>query len=101
MKFRSLVVVAMALSLPILAEAQPKPKIIRSQAEKAALARVKGGKVLSGEYEHESGKYIWSVDVRVGDQTKEVWVDPTSGKVIIWIRLPCVRTALHGPYPLG
>ena len=82
MKLRTLVIVALALSLPLLAQAQPKPKVTKSQAEKAALASVKGGKVLSGEYEHEAGKYIWSFDIKAGDQLKEVWVDPNSGKVL-------------------
>ena len=83
MKFRSTALVAMALCLPILAQAQSKPKITKSQAEKAALAEVKGGKVLSAEYEHESGKYIWSLDVKAMDgTTKEVWVDPTMGNVV-------------------
>lgn len=82
MKFKMLAIIALALSLPLLAEAQPKPKITKSQAQKAALAEVKGGKVLSGEYEQESGKYIWSFDIKVGDTIKEAWVDPTSGKVL-------------------
>lgn len=82
MKLKTLVTLVLALSLPLIAEAQPKPKITKSQAEKAALAEVKGGKVLSGEYEHESGKYIWSFDIKVGDTIKEAWVDPNSGKVL-------------------
>lgn len=82
MKTRKLLVIAMALSLPMLAAAQPKPKISKKVAEKAALAKIKGGKVLSAEYEHESGKYIWSFDVKSGRKIKEVWVDPNSGKVI-------------------
>ncbi len=82
MKLRTLGVIAMALSLPVLAAAQPKPKITKSQAEKAALAKVKGGIILSGEYEHEAHRYIWSFDVKQGKALKEVWVDPNSGKVL-------------------
>ena len=82
MKFKMLVTLALALSLPLLAQAQSKPKVSKAQAEQAALAQVKGGKVLSGEYEQEAGKHIWSFDIRSGDQIKEVWVDPVSGMVI-------------------
>ncbi|MCL4538865.1 MAG: PepSY domain-containing protein [Bacteroidetes bacterium] len=82
MKFRSTVMVAMALCLPIFAQAQSKPKITKSQAEKAALAEVEGGKVLSGEYEHEAGKYIWSFDIKSGNRINEVWVDPNTARVI-------------------
>lgn len=82
MKFRKLALFAMALSLPALAAAQPDPKITKLQAEKAALAKVKGGEVLSAEYEHEAGRYIWSLDIKSGKKVREVWVDPNSGKVI-------------------
>ena len=82
MKFKGFLTVGLALSLPLFAEAQMKPKVSKAQAEQAALAQMKGGKVLSGEYEHESGKYIWSFDIKAGDQLKEVWVDPNTGKVI-------------------
>lgn len=81
-KFKTFLTVVLSLSLPLLAEAQPKPKVSKSQAEKTALARVKGDTVLSGEYEHESGKYIWSFDIKAGNQIKEVWVDPNTGKVL-------------------
>lgn len=61
---------------------QGHPKISKQQAEKIALKEIKGGKVLSGEYEKEDGKEIWSFDIKVGKGIKEVWVDPQSGKVI-------------------
>jgi len=82
MRFKTLVTLAVALSLPLLAEAQMKPKVTKAQAEHAALAAVKGGKVISGEYEKENGKHIWSFDIKARDQIKEVWVDPTSAMVI-------------------
>lgn len=82
MKYRILAIAALFLSLPLLAEAQTKPQITESQAEQAALASVKGGKILSGEYEMEGGKHVWSFDVRTSGTIKEVWVDPVSGMVI-------------------
>ncbi len=82
MKIKTLAVIAMALSLPLLAQAQMKPAVTKSQAEQAALAAVNGGKVLSGEYEIEGGKHVWSFDVRKSGIIKEVWVDPVSGMVI-------------------
>lgn len=82
MKLRVLVTFALALSLPLLAEAQMKPKVTKAEAEQTALAAVKGGKVISGEYEKENGKHIWSFDIRADGAVKEVWVDPVSGMVI-------------------
>ncbi|MGB9591765.1 MAG: PepSY domain-containing protein [Candidatus Kryptoniota bacterium] len=61
---------------------QSHPKISKQQAEKIALQEIKGGKILSGEYEKEAGKEIWSFDIKVGKGIKEVWVDPQTGKVI-------------------
>lgn len=82
MKSKAIAAVALAMCLPLFAAAQTKPKITKMQAETAAMAAVKGGKVVSAEYEHEAGKYIWSLDVKTADgMTKEVWVDPTTGKV--------------------
>ena len=94
MKFKTLAIIAVSLTLPLLAEAQPKPKVSKAQAEKAALTVVKGGRVLSGEYEHESGKYIWSFDVKSGKETKEVWIDPQSGKVVK-ITTESAKSAAH------
>ncbi len=82
MKLKAIIAVAVAMCLPIFAQAQTKPEITKMQAEKAAMTAVKGGKVVSAEYEHEAGKYIWSLDVKTTDgETKEVWVDPMTGKV--------------------
>lgn len=82
MKMKTLVIVVMSLTLPYLAQAQVKTKITKAEAEHAALAQVKGGRVLSAEYEHESGKSIWSLDIKTPTGIREVWVDPTSGMVI-------------------
>ncbi len=73
---------AVALVLPCSVMAQQRPRVTKKQAEVVAVNAVKGGKILSAEYEHESGKYIWSLDVKSGSLIKEVWVDPMSGKVI-------------------
>lgn len=45
MKSRVLVILAMSLTLPILAQAQLKPAVTKSQAEQVSLAAVKGGKI--------------------------------------------------------
>ncbi len=82
MRYKAFAIAAIVLSLPLLGEAQTKPKVGRAKAEQAALASVKGGKILSGEYEMEGGKHIWSFDVRTSGVIKEVWVDPVSGMVI-------------------
>lgn len=79
---KTMAILAMVVTLPLFAEAQVKPKITKPEAEQAALAAVKGGKILSGEYEKENGKHIWSFDVRANGSIKEIWIDPVSGKVI-------------------
>ncbi len=80
MKFKLLAVVV--LLLPMVAQTQSGPKISKSQAERAALAQVKGGRVISAEYELDGGKHVWSLDVKTPDGIREVWVDPISGMVI-------------------
>ncbi len=82
MKSIMLFAVALLLTLPLGVNAQTKSKVTKAQAEQAALSAVKGGKILSGEYEKENGKYIWSFDIRQDEVIKEVWVDPVSGMVI-------------------
>lgn len=80
--YKMVVALAMALALPLFAEAQVQPKVTKLQAEQAVLTAVKGGKILSCEYESEGGRRIWSVDVRLDGNIREVWVDPVSGHVI-------------------
>ena len=82
MKFTTLAITFAMLTLPMMAQAQQKPKVTRIQAEHAALAQIKRGKVLGAEYELESGKYVWSLSVKSPAGIREVWVDPTSGMVI-------------------
>jgi uncharacterized membrane protein YkoI len=59
-------------------------RITRAQAEKAALAKVPGGKVKSAKLARENGQPIWSIDI-VTPLTKKiaaVQVDAQSGKVL-------------------
>jgi Peptidase propeptide and YPEB domain len=58
--------------------------ITRAQAERAALAKVPGGKVKSARLTRENGQLIWSIDI-VTPLTKKiaaVQVDARSGKVL-------------------
>ena len=59
-------------------------RITQAQAERAALAKVPGGKVKSAKLARENGQLIWSVDI-VTPLTKKiaaVQVDARSGKVL-------------------
>jgi uncharacterized membrane protein YkoI len=59
-------------------------RITRAQAERAALAKVPGGKVKSAKLVQENGRLIWSIDI-VTPLTKKiaaVQVDARSGKVL-------------------
>jgi uncharacterized membrane protein YkoI len=57
-------------------------KITKEQATKIALEQFKDAIVQSSELEKEEGKLIWSFDLKVGETTKEVWVNANTGKVI-------------------
>ena len=59
-------------------------QITQAQAEKAALAKVPGGKVKSAKLARENGQLIWSIDI-ITPLTKKiaaVQVDAQSGKVL-------------------
>jgi|SRR5690348_7003852 uncharacterized membrane protein YkoI len=59
-------------------------RITRAQAERAALAKVPGGKVKSAKLLRENGQLIWSIDI-ITPLTKKiaaVQVDARSGKVL-------------------
>lgn len=86
--FRILIIV-LILALPFggsfLAAAKSgkqKPRITMRQARVVALKAVPGGKIKSGELETESGRRIYSFDIKVGKEIREVWVDPSTGEVI-------------------
>jgi len=63
---------------------QAQAKITQADAEKAALAKVPGGKVESSELEKEHGKLIWSFDISAPNSVNiaEVQVDAKTGKIV-------------------
>ena len=65
------------------ADLQKEAKITMEKAREIALARVKGGKIESGELEREKGKLIYSFDIKTDKPgVTEVNVDAKTGKVI-------------------
>ena len=77
----TLVFLAFALTLAS-AQDTPKAKITKAQATKIVLECFKGGKIKDAELEKEEGKLVWSFDIKVGKEIKEVWVDARTGLVI-------------------
>lgn len=61
--------------------AQHKPIVVKHEAQKKALAKFPTGTVLSTELERERGVLVWSMDVKVGKQIQEVWVDAKTGEI--------------------
>src|SRR5438105_3690498 len=61
-----------------------RAKISRSDAERAALARVPNGVIKEGELEKEHGRLIWSFDIASSGSKDitEVHVDAITGEVI-------------------
>ena len=59
-------------------------KISRTDAERAALAKVPNGVIKEGELEKEHGRLIWSFDISSAGSKDitEVHVDATTGEVI-------------------
>ena len=59
-------------------------KISRADAEKTALTKVPGGKVLEAELEREKGRLVWSFDISVPGSKiiTEVHVDALTGAVV-------------------
>jgi uncharacterized membrane protein YkoI len=64
------------------AQTKKDAKITKEQATKVTLEQFKDATIQSSELEKEEGKLIWSFDLKVGEKTKEVWVDANTGKVI-------------------
>ena len=66
------------------ANLEAQAKVTRADAEKAALARVPGGKIKSGEIENEKGKLIWSFDIATPGtkDVTEVNVDAVTGQIV-------------------
>jgi hypothetical protein len=61
-----------------------KPKIEQAAAEKTALSRVPGGRVVESELEKEHGKLVWSFDIQqpASPNIIEVQVDAMTGEVV-------------------
>ena len=74
--------VILLLCLSPLSQAQQR--ISRAEAEKTALARVTGGKTISGKLEKEKGRQVWSFDISMpgSRDITEVWVDARTGEVV-------------------
>jgi uncharacterized membrane protein YkoI len=66
------------------AQLRAEAKITEDAARATALAEVPGGKVQKGELERESGKLVYSYDVKAEGKpgVEEIWVDAITGKVI-------------------
>ena len=60
---------------------KPHFPVTMERARAAALKAVPGGTIMSGELEKEQGKWIYSFDVKNGDEIREVWVDPKTGAI--------------------
>lgn len=61
-----------------------KATISPDSAQRLALGKVPGGKVVEGEIEEEDGKLIYSFDVRVDGKAgyREVHIDARTGEVL-------------------
>ena len=77
-------VLIVLLLLCISPQSQAQQRISRAEAEKTALARVPGGKTLSGKLEKEKGRQIWSFDISMPGSRNitEVWIDARTGELI-------------------
>jgi uncharacterized membrane protein YkoI len=67
--------------------AQPAPHhrwISEARARAIALRRVPGGRVLSEEFEHESGRWIYSYDIKTAGRPgiDEVHIDGRTGRIL-------------------
>ena len=63
---------------------EAKAKVAKADAQKTALGKVPGGKVIEGGLEEEKGKLIWSFDIST-EGTKditEVVVDASTGEIV-------------------
>ena len=80
-RLKVLIVILLLCISPL---SQAQQRISRAEAEKIALARVPGGKTISGKLEKEKGRQIWSFDISMPGSRNitEVWVDARTGKVV-------------------
>ena len=61
--------------------AQSHARLTKQQA-KAIATKKEPGTVQSGELEHENGRWIYSFDIKAGNQVHEVNVDANTGAVV-------------------
>ena len=76
------------------AELLKEARVMKHQAKRIALARVKGGTIKSVELDKENGMLIWSIDVAQPGKkdTIDVWVDAATGKInAIEVETPAVE----------
>lgn len=66
------------------AASKTRAKVTQAEAEKTALAKVRGGSIKSAELEEEGGKLIWSFDIAMprSRNITEVQVDARSGNIV-------------------
>jgi hypothetical protein len=78
------VALAITSAAPIFASEQSHAKhtgnISKSQAERIALSKIRGGTIRSAELQVANGSGFWAVFVAKSD--KEVRIDATSGKIL-------------------
>lgn len=82
MRIVCMAVLVALCSMFVVAQSKHEARITKEQAKKIALESLKGGTVKDGELEKEEGKLVWSFDIKVGKEIKEVWVDATTGVIV-------------------
>src|SRR2546423_15038247 len=90
-RLKVLIAVLLLCIAPLL---QAQQRISRAEAEKTALARVPGGKTISGKLEKEKGRQIWSFDISMPGSRNitEVWIDARTGELFsTQIETPAVQ----------
>jgi uncharacterized membrane protein YkoI len=75
------VVASLGLGSVAMASSGPAPKITKSRAEAMAL-KLAPGKIISSEYENESGGWRWSFDIQQKGHVQEIGIDGRTGKVV-------------------
>ena len=85
MKFICISIALLLLPLVVstgLSQKKLHPKITKEQAVKVVREKFPEATIEGSELEEEEGKTIWSFDLKVSGETKEVWVDAKTGKII-------------------
>ncbi|MBI1182015.1 MAG: peptidase M4 [Alphaproteobacteria bacterium] len=84
---RLLTIAAIALAIPLSAQATPDSappaaKRIGEANARAIALQVAPGTVVESDFEKEDGGWRYSFDIRQGDRIHEVGVDALTGKVV-------------------